>query len=229
MVWRMSQTRTFGSLLRLIRRNIWRKQECSTQCSSSIPYSTESITRQQAIWLGTTSKCCTVSWRSSSTATTPCTNKGLTSIRPTPFRFGQVGRPIWKRRRSETIIWWRSSECSTCSEQSRAVGFTHKNQFKECIQQLDVHRDVDDDCQLWRAGKQKAGEKRTGPGRDSMHWTKTANKPAFQQKPKAARNKNMLNFTRAGTEATEQALQLRMEEARLLMYSDQFRPSKSSS
>ena len=89
-----------------------------------------------------------------------------------------------------------------------AVESTPKNQFKACIQQLDVHRDVDESCQLWRTGKQQAGEERTGPGRNSMHWNKPANKSAFQPKPRAVRNKNMLNFTRVGTKATEQALSL---------------------
>ena len=84
-----------------------------------------------------------------------------------------------------------------------------------------------DKCKLWRAGNQKAGEKRTGPGRESMHWKSTANKSAFKHKPRAARNKNMQGFTRVGTEETEKALQLRMEEARLLMYKE--RPSKSNS
>jgi len=82
---------------------------------------------------------------------------------------------------------------------NREVGNTHENQFKACIQQLDVHKDVDKG-KLWRAGNQKAGEKRTGPGRESMHWKSTANKSAFKHKPRAARNKNMQGFTRVGTE-----------------------------
>ena len=63
----------------------------------------------------------------------------------------------------------------------RAVKSTPNNQIKECIQQLDVHKDV------------QAREERTGPGRNS-NWYDPANKSAFQPKPRAVRNKNMMNF-----------------------------------
>ena len=89
-----------------------------------------------------------------------------------------------------------------------------RDRFKECIQQLDVHRDV------------QAREERTGPGRNS-NWYDPANKSPFQPKPRAVRNKNMLNFKRVGTKEAEQALQLKMKETRSTMYKEQLRVTRS--
>ena len=72
----------------------------------------------------------------------------------------------------------------------------------------------------------QAREERTGPGRNS-NWYDPANKSAFQPKPRAVRNKNMLNFKRVGTKEAEQALQLKMKETRSTMYKEQLRVTRS--